>query len=65
MQTPECQHELTSLYHEEGLIEDSIKVLLQQPIPDALSIQRLKRRHQFLKNEISKLRDWVIPNIIA
>jgi hypothetical protein len=65
MQTPEFQHELTNLYREEEKVVDFIKSLSQQPIPDDISLHRLRRRHQFLKNEICKLRNEVLSDIIA
>ncbi|RMF08556.1 MAG: DUF465 domain-containing protein [Alphaproteobacteria bacterium] len=46
-------------------LDDSINALLQAGTFDQLQIQRLKRKKLLLKDEITRLKARLIPDIIA
>ena len=46
-------------------LDASIDALGQMPVPDQLLIARLKRKKLALKDEIVKIEDQLIPDIIA
>ncbi|HWU79866.1 MAG TPA: DUF465 domain-containing protein [Caulobacter sp.] len=46
-------------------LSDSIEALEERPQPDMLQIARLKRRKLALKDEIVRLEDLLMPDIIA
>jgi len=46
-------------------LDESILALTTAPAPDALLLQRLKRRKLALKDEIVRIEDRLIPDIIA
>lgn len=66
--TVEVTH-LTGLLHRLDTEKKGIEYLLQsirsQPVIDELKIQRLKRRQDSLREEISKIRSIILPDIIA
>ena len=55
--------ELLRLEH--GDLEAAIEALLAAPAIDQLQIARIKKRKLRLKDEIAKLEDLLIPDIIA
>ena len=57
--------ELKSLQQEHADLDASIEALGQAAIPDQLMIARLKRKKLALKDEIVKLEDRILPDIIA
>lgn len=46
-------------------LEASIDALSHMPIPDQLLIARLKRKKLLLRDEIVKIEDQILPDIIA
>jgi hypothetical protein len=46
-------------------LDDVISRLVVDPRQDELQLRRLKKRKLFLKDTISRLRDRLIPDIIA
>lgn len=46
-------------------LDDSITALESQPAPDPLQLRRLKKRKLSLKDEIVRIEDQIIPDIIA
>ncbi len=56
---------LAELQQEHMDLDASIEALALMPQPDQLMIARLKRKKLLLKEEIVKIRDQVLPDIIA
>ena len=56
---------LALLQQEHADLDASIEALGLMPTPDQLMIARLKRKKLVLKEEIVKIRDQVLPDIIA
>ncbi|MEW6688180.1 MAG: YdcH family protein [Pseudomonadota bacterium] len=46
-------------------LDDVIARLSEHPSQDQLQLRRLKKRKLFLKDSIARLRDRLIPDIIA
>jgi hypothetical protein len=46
-------------------LDDAIARVLENPPFDQIKIQRLKKRKLALKDEISRLQDLLLPDIIA
>ena len=46
-------------------LDDAIARVLENPPFDQIKIQRLKKRKLALKDEISRLQDMLLPDIIA
>lgn len=57
--------QLKVLRQEHADLEASIDALSHMPIPDQLLIARLKRKKLLLRDEIVKIEDQVLPDIIA
>ena len=57
--------ELKTLQQEPADLEASIEALSHMPIPDQLLIARLKRKKLALRDEIVKVEDRILPDIIA
>lgn len=57
--------ELKALQQEHADLEASIEALGHMPIPDQLLIARLKRKKLLLRDEIVKVEDRILPDIIA
>ncbi|WP_409020279.1 YdcH family protein [Brevundimonas vesicularis] len=57
--------QLQMLRQEHADLEASIEALGQMPIPDQLLIARLKRKKLALRDEIVKIEDAILPDIIA
>ena len=55
-------HELTL---EHGDIDDSIKLMAEVSFIDQLQLKRMKKRKLFLKDEITRLKSKLIPDIEA
>jgi len=53
------------LRQEHADLDASINALAQAAIPDQLMIARLKRKKLALKDEIVKIEDQILPDIIA
>ncbi|WP_295239911.1 DUF465 domain-containing protein [uncultured Brevundimonas sp.] len=61
----ELQAWVNHLRQEHADLDASIEALGQAAIPDQLMIARLKRKKLALKDEIVKLEDRILPDIIA
>ena len=57
--------ELKTLQQEHADLDASIEALSHMPIPDQLLIARLKRKKLALRDEIVKVEDRILPDIIA
>ena len=57
--------ELARLLQEHADLDASIEALGHMPAPDQLMIARLKRKKLALRDEIVKLQDQILPDIIA
>ena len=53
------------LREEHADLDASIEALARMPIPDQLTIARLKRKKLALRDEITRLEDRILPDIIA
>lgn len=56
---------LAELTHRHRDLDDAIESLKERGFADQLQLRRLKKRKLFLKDEISKLEDILLPDIIA
>ena len=56
---------ITALEIEHSDLDYIIATLSQDPIHDQLRLRRLKKRKLMLKDQISALKDRLIPDIIA
>ncbi|AYG96364.1 DUF465 domain-containing protein [Brevundimonas naejangsanensis] len=61
----ELRAQLTLLLQEHADLDASIEALSLMPAPDQLMIARLKRKKLALRDEIVKLQDRILPDIIA
>lgn len=57
--------EVARLRQEHADLDASIEALSHMPIPDQLLIARLKRKKLLLRDEIVKIEDQILPDIIA
>ncbi|MFO1187275.1 MAG: DUF465 domain-containing protein [Alphaproteobacteria bacterium] len=56
---------LALLKEEHRDLDSAILALTGQPVYDQLQIQRLKKRKLWLRDEIQRLEDLIVPDIIA
>ena len=56
---------LKVLQLEHADLDASIEALGHMPVPDQLMIARLKRKKLLLRDEIAKVEDRILPDIIA
>ncbi|HEY0104068.1 MAG TPA: DUF465 domain-containing protein [Brevundimonas sp.] len=56
---------LKILQLEHADLDASIEALGLMPVPDQLMIARLKRKKLLLRDEITKIEDRILPDIIA
>ncbi len=61
----EIEQRVRELEVEHGDLDDIIDRLAHMPAQDQLQLRRLKKRRLFLKDTLSRLRDRLIPDIIA
>ena len=59
------ERRLAILREEHQDLDDAVDALALRPQPDMLQIARLKRRKLSLKDEIVRLEDQLMPDIIA
>lgn len=59
------ERRLATLREEHQDLGDAVTALEERPLPDMLQIARLKRRKLALKDEIVRLEDQLMPDIIA
>ncbi len=57
--------QLAELQQEHADLDASIEALALMPVPDQMMIARLKRKKLSLRDEIVKVRDQILPDIIA
>lgn len=56
---------LSSVIQDHADLDAAVEALSLQPVPDMMVIARLKRKKLALKDEISRLRNQLTPDIIA
>lgn len=59
------QAKLIHLQQEHGDLDAAIKVLEDQPNPNRLQIQRMKKRKLALKDQMRWIEDQLLPDLIA
>lgn len=65
MDEEELKLAVSEMREEHRDLDDSIMALVAGSVHDQLQIQRLKRKKLMLKDEIAKLEDRLLPDIIA
>jgi hypothetical protein len=63
--TEELQRKLADLRAEHRDLDDAIAALAEQPHLNLIQIQRMKKRKLALKDQITKIENLLIPDIIA
>ncbi|HLT77655.1 MAG TPA: DUF465 domain-containing protein [Ferrovibrio sp.] len=61
----ELQRKLADLRAEHRDLDDAITALAEQPHLNLIQIQRMKKRKLALKDQIAKIENLLIPDIIA
>ncbi len=61
----EIEERIALLEIEHRDLDDVIGRLVESPLQDELRLRRLKKRKLYLKDTIGRLRDRLIPDIIA
>jgi len=61
----EIRHRLAELRTEHRDLDDVITRMADDPVVDQLRLQRLKKRKLVLKDDIARLENLLIPDIIA
>lgn len=61
----EMRKKLFLLRQEHRDLDDAIEALVGGLRPDQLQVQRLKKRKLILRDEIRRLEDQILPDIIA
>lgn len=61
----EIRERVALLREEHADLDASIEALGRMPVPDQLTIARLKRKKLALRDEITRLEDRILPDIIA
>lgn len=61
----ELQERLISMKTEHRDLDDAIEALMRDGVYNQLQVQRLKKKKLLLKDEIRKLEDVLLPDIIA
>ena len=61
----EIRDRVALLREEHADLDASIEALGLMPVPDQLTIARLKRKKLALRDEITRLEDRILPDIIA
>ena len=61
----EIEKKIAELKLEHRDLDDVINNLILQPSFDQIQLQRLKKRKLFLKDQISKIENNLLPDIIA
>lgn len=65
MEAEEGDRRLDAMRGEHRDLDDAITALAAMPQPDQIQIARLKKRKLRVKDEIARLQDAMIPDIIA
>ena len=61
----EIEQRIAELELEHSDLDDIIGRLAQTPAQDQLQLRRLKKKKLFLKDQLARLRDKLIPDILA
>ncbi|MEH6663314.1 MAG: DUF465 domain-containing protein [Brevundimonas sp.] len=61
----ELRDRVKALRQEHADLDAAIEALGAMPVPDQLRIARMKRRKLALRDEIVKIEDRILPDIIA
>lgn len=56
---------LALLQQEHRDLDSAIAALIEKPSYDQLQVQRLKKRKLWLRDEIQRVEDQIVPDIIA
>ena len=59
------QHQLEALRIEHRDMDDAIHALQMQPVVDQMQTARLKKKKLIIKDQIRRLEDQLVPDIIA
>lgn len=59
------RHTLTKLKQDHAALDETIRLLQNAPSGDEIQIRRLKKRKLALKDEIKRLENLLLPDIIA
>ncbi len=65
MENSDIQDNLIVLTQEHRDLDDAIRALSRTSAADQLQLRRLKKKKLFLKDEISRIKDRLLPDIIA
>ena len=65
MENSDIQDILIVLKQEHRDLDDAIQALSGTGAADQLQLRRLKKKKLFLKDEISRIKDRLLPDIIA
>ncbi len=65
MDNSDIQDNLIVLTQEHRDLDDAIRALSGTSAADQLQLRRLKKKKLFLKDEISRIKDRLLPDIIA
>lgn len=61
----QIRHTLTKLKQDHAALDETIRLLQNAPSGDEIQIRRLKKRKLALKDEIKRLENLLLPDIIA
>jgi hypothetical protein len=61
----DIEQRIAALELEHSDLDDIIGRLSETPTQDQLQLRRLKKRKLFLKDQLARLRDKLIPDILA
>jgi hypothetical protein len=62
---PAIRAKLSQLTQEHADLDVAVQAVALAPMPDMMVIARLKRKKLALKDEIQRLKDQLLPDIIA
>ncbi len=65
LQEVQMRGKLQNLYHQHRDLDAAIEVFEQSGRADILQLQRLKKMKLSLKDQISKIENFLLPDIIA
>ena len=65
MENSDIQDNLIVLTQEHRDLDEAIRALSRTSAADQLQLRRLKKKKLFLKDEISRIKDRLLPDIIA
>ena len=61
----QIRHAIAKLKQDHATLDETIRALQNAPSGDEIQIQRLKKRKLALKDEIQRLENLLLPDIIA